>query len=360
MLWFSLIILFPYLYLILRIYRALHKIIPFSPTNASGIFVSVIVACRNEAEKIPFLLDDLAAQNYDHGSFELIVIDDNSTDDTFNSVSGYNKIKNLKIIRNKGNGKKSAIRTGIEISTGELIVTTDADCRTGPGWINSIVSFYISNKPGMIICPVSTGSGKGFFNKFQELDFLSLQGITAGTASAGIPVMCNGANLAYPKEVYERHAGNLHEELISGDDVFLLHSIRKEKGTRILWLESEEAMVTTETTDGLMAFLHQRSRWLSKAGSYVDKWTQVLGVVTFFAVSLQALMMLAGFFNHDFLIIYAASVVLKSVPDLAIVVNTCTRYRKRNLIKWFLPAQMVYPFYVLAVAFLSLKGRDRW
>ncbi len=228
--WLALILLIPYLYLLLKIYFSLRKIRPYIPPESSDVFVSVIVACRNEEKNLPPLLSDIAAQNYNPDLFEVIIIDDNSTDTTFKIASCFTGIKNLKIINNSGSGKKNAIKTGVEACQGELVITTDADCRVGIGWINTITSFYAGNKPGMIICPVELKGGRGFFQRFQELEFLSLQGVTAGTAAAGNPVMCNGANLSFSKEAYQKYSGNLHDEKVSGDDVFLLHNIKQEKG----------------------------------------------------------------------------------------------------------------------------------
>ena len=355
--WLILIVIIPYLYFLLKIQAGLASIKPFHPDEKTEIFISVIVACRDEERRLPFLLSDISGQNYNPDMFELIIVDDNSSDSTFKVATGFRSVKNLKVLKNNGSGKKKALRTGVEASEGTLIITTDADCRTGKNWLTTIVSFYAGNKPEMIICPVKLESGKGFFLRFQELEFLSLQGITAGTSISRNPVMCNGANLAFLKESYLRYADSLHDELSSGDDVFLLHSIKKDPGRNILWLESDQALVTTQNADTLSSFLRQRARWISKAGAYKDLFTQVLAIVTFVTISVQLLLITFGLFFPGLLWVFAAFFALKSIPDFLILFNTTWRYEERSLLKWFIPSQLVYPVYVLAIFLYFLRHK---
>lgn len=328
--WIALILLIPYMFLLLKIYMSLRKIQPYHPHKTSDVFVSVIVACRNEEKNLHSLLSDLAAQDYNPGLFEVIIIDDNSTDSTIKIASGYTGIKNLKVLSNPGAGKKKLIKTGIEACIGELVITTDADCRMGIKWMKTISSFYSEHRPQMILGPVAIEGTKGFFNRFQELEFLSLQGVTAGTAVDRNPVMCNGANLAFTKEVYNLSSANLHEEKVSGDDIFLLHSIKGKKGNKILWLESPDALATSETSKTLSSFLQQRARWISKAGSYNDRYTQILAIVTFVTILLELFLLISVFFNPLFLIVLLAGFLLKSLPDFLILRNTTIRYKKRT------------------------------
>ena len=120
----------------------------------------------------------------------MIIVDDNSTDKTSEIAEGYAGISNLITVNNKGKGKKQALRTGISAAQGNLIITTDADCTMGKNWIRTIASFYEKYKPDLIICPVKIKSSTGFLGKFSELEFMSLQGITAGTAALQEKRLC--------------------------------------------------------------------------------------------------------------------------------------------------------------------------
>ncbi|MCU0454685.1 MAG: glycosyltransferase, partial [Bacteroidales bacterium] len=171
--WLVLILLVPYIFLLLRIYNSLKKLKAFTPVQDPGVFVSVVVACRNEEKDLPGLLSGLTAQDYDPDLFEVILVDDNSDDSTWQIASGYTGIRHFKPLKNTLRGKKYAINAGIKAGSGELIVTTDADCRHAGSWLRTIASLYSEKKPEMIICPVEMRGSPGFIQRFQELEFLS-------------------------------------------------------------------------------------------------------------------------------------------------------------------------------------------
>ncbi|TAL59026.1 MAG: glycosyltransferase [Bacteroidetes bacterium] len=352
--WLPAILILPYLFLLIKIYRSLLKVKPFEVTADPSTFISVIVPCRNEQQKLPILLNCISEQSYPGKLFEVIIVDDNSSDRTKEEITGSERFVNIKSIYNKGIGKKQALRTGINASSGNLIVTTDADCIMGKNWFRTIAAYYEKNIPDMIICPVQIGPGTGFFRSFQELEFLSLQGITAGSASAGRGTMCNGANLAFTREAYLNNEYNLHFEIASGDDIFLLHSLKKQTRSKILWLESYEALVTARSVTTFVHYLKQRKRWISKAITYTDRETTVLGIVTFVTIILQATYLVAALISKEFLPVFLTIFILKSVPDFLILQNTSCRYGRGKLMNWFFPAQIIYPFYVLSVVFYSL------
>jgi poly-beta-1,6-N-acetyl-D-glucosamine synthase len=353
MYWLPAILILPYFFLLLKISSNLRKIKPFPVTSAPSTFVSVIIACRNEQERLPALLESLSGQDYPNELFEVIIVDDNSSDKTFIIASEFKSNFSIRVLKNNGAGKKAAISTGINSSGGELIVTTDADCTFRCGWITNIAAYFEINHPDIIISPVKLGGNGGFFSRFQELEFLGLQGITAGTAASGNGIMCNGANLAYTREAYLRNKGNLRSDINSGDDVFLLHSLKKESGSKILWLESREALVTSKTSSTLTSFLSQRRRWITKWNTYNDSYTIIIGLITFIAVLGQLFMSLAIFFNFSIIAPLVAGLILKSVPDFLILRNTTARYGETKLMRWFIPAQLVYPFYVAGVVLYS-------
>jgi len=215
--------------------------------------VSVVVACKNEKTRIPQLLESLLAQNYQN--FELIIIDDNSTDDTILEIEKYGqKLKNMLICKATGNGKKDALKQGILLAKGELIITTDADCITPPNWIETILNFQAKNNSDLIVCPTVLLETKNLFSRIQKLEFTSLIITSAGSAKMGMPILCNGANLAFKKNAWIKSQGELHQEELSGDDIFLLQSINK-RGGRIMFLKSKQALVKTRGAETISKFI---------------------------------------------------------------------------------------------------------
>jgi cellulose synthase/poly-beta-1,6-N-acetylglucosamine synthase-like glycosyltransferase len=357
--WLPAILILPYFILLLNLYRSLLRIKPFKSSAYPNVFVSLVVACRNEEKHLPSLLYDIAQQGYPKQLFEVIVIDDHSTDSTFDIADKFSGINNITTLNNRGKGKKQALRTGIDTAKGELIITTDADCRMGTDRIRSIASFFERNIPDMIICPVKLESTSTVLGRLQELEFMSLQGITAATAISGSATMCNGANLAFTRDAYLLHSANLHDEINSGDDIFLLHSLKHESGSKILWMESQEAIITTEAASGLGSFIKQRSRWISKGRAYRDRNTIILSSVTFLAVILQFSFLIGALIQPALITVFLSVLILKSVPDFLILEDTCRRYGKRKLLWWFVPAQLLYPFYVLSVVIYPvISGRE--
>jgi glycosyltransferase involved in cell wall biosynthesis len=358
--WILLIFVIPYVFILANIFLQLKKIQPCNHSDNAGEFISVIVPCRNAAEHLPGFIKCIRNQNYDSDLFELIIIDDNSDDPSYIPDSEHSSLKNLKVLKNEGRGKKKAIMTGVSASAGSYIITTDADCLPGEKWLSTIAASIQDSRPDMLICPVMLESKPGFFNIFQELEFLGLQGITAGTAVAKRPVMCNGANLVFKKETYLVNVNNLHPEILSGDDIFLLHSLKKNHNNNIKWLESEDTVMITASSATFKDYINQRNRWISKAGAYSDRDTIILGLVTFIAVLTQIVTLLTGIFRPELLLVFAATVLLKSFPDYLILGNTCKRYGKAQLMKWFLPCQLIYPFYVAAVVVRSVFPGSDW
>jgi len=176
-------------------------------------------------------LQSILQNNYPPSLFEIIVADDFSTDKTAEIVESFCKeYSNVKLLRMQdkisykiNSYKKKAIETGIAESSFEWIVTTDADCLVSSEWL-SLLDAYIQKTHSLFVAaPVMFISTKSFLGIFQSLDFISLQGITAASVSAGIHSMCNGANLAYEKKTFYAVNGFAGiDNIASGDDMLLM------------------------------------------------------------------------------------------------------------------------------------------
>jgi len=191
--------------------------------------ISVIIPARNEEENIGHLLQALQKQTYPSNSFETIVINDQSDDNTVEVVKQFKGVILFELDSDPVNSyKKKAIEQGINAASGKLIITTDADCIPPPPWIETIVSFYEEKKSAFIAAPVIFQHDSSLVQIFQALDFLVLQGITGASVYKKIHSMCNGANVTYQKEVFEQVKGfEGVDNIASGDDMLLMHKIWK-------------------------------------------------------------------------------------------------------------------------------------
>ncbi len=347
--------------------------------------VSILIPARNEENNITDLLSNLIHQNYPGKLFEIIVIDDHSTDQTASMVnkfisgqkaslslySGTDKNDkagqwvSIKLIRIKGENqarayKKKAIRTAIEKSSGNLIITTDADCIPGKNWISSIVSLYETKRPKMIVGPVSFHWENTFFQKIQSLEFLSLIAITAGAIKTGHPIMCNGANLAYEKQAFFDVGGFGIDRFSSGDDVFLLHRIRKHFGNNSVWfLKSRKAIVYTEALKTLQEFFDQRIRWASKNKGY-DIKTLVISFTVYMMNMLLLGAVLISLFHPAFWQTTVYIIIVKYIIDLPIVLGIGKFAKKMDMFIYTVPLIVIYPVYIILAGALGIVSSYEW
>ncbi len=332
--------------------------------------ISVVVAARNESCRIRGMLESIAQQDYPKNLFEVILVDDHSKDDTAGMINTFMEKHPdlpLKLFRNAGThnprGKKHALKAGIKKARGHYILTTDADCIMGKGWLSSMASVISCQEPEMIIGPVMISGEKGFFQKLQALEFLSLQGSTGGAAALSEPIMCNGANLAFNKEVFFDTNGyeqNLH--LASGDDMFLMHRIKENKNSKIVYLKDPRAIVFTMPEQGLKPFFRQRGRWAGKFKAYSDRFT----FWTALAVGLFSLLLVIGLISlpwQEPIVRWAVAGawLFKGLVDFPLIFSAAVFFKKKDLMPYFLPAFLFYPFYVTGsiVSGISLKGHWR-
>lgn len=323
-----------------------------------SINISVIVACRDEENSIGRLIQALLVQTYT--SFELIIVNDHSNDNTVEIISkSLDGFRNAKLIHAAEFGKKNAIKEGVLSAVGNFIVTTDADCVPGPEWLKTISDFQMDRSPDLIIGPVQLIENQTLFSKIQALEFLSLIVSGAGASGVGMPIMCNGANLAFRKEIWLDSQHFFKENEISGDDIFLLHSVKRKKG-KILFLKSVNAIVKTDGAESLAAFFKQRRRWTSKAGSYDDWQTILVAIIIFILSLLQITTLILSFFDFKFFMVLLVLFVIKFVIDLILLHSVQTFFKIKNIFKNSFILSLFYPFYILYTTFSTffLKSKS--
>lgn len=323
--------------------------------------VSIVIALRDEAENIPQLTRMLKYQNYPKALMEILFVDDHSTDTTMEAIHFFMKGETgYQVMPNEGTGKKDALLCGYKRSAGDLIITTDADCSFGEGWISSMVSFFEKEKPGLIIGPVILNDGKGIFQDLQALEFLGLTGTSGGSAGAGRPVLCNGANLAFNSKKIVPDSEMILANVASGDDLFLLHSVKKMTGLKVLFLKTPQAIVTSESQPDLKSFLNQRKRWTSKSRAYRDFDTITTATIVYLINLLLLLSLILTLAIPQSILAFIGLFSVKSIADLLFIHPIAGFFRKKQLLKYFLILQVIYFIYVPVIPIVGMMGKYSW
>ena len=344
--------------------RAWNQVPVYDIDDVKDVKVSVIIAVRNEEMNISDLVTLLGSQGFPKALFEVIFVDDHSEDNTLNILKGVNSEHLSLIILQLPDGissKKKAIEYGIRSANGELIITTDADCRMGPLWIKSYASCYKKTGAKFIAAPVIMETHNSFRDIFQSLDFIAMQAITGASVHKRFHTMCNGANLAYTKMAFiEANGFEGIDEIPSGDDMLLMHKIYSMHPDKVLYMKNKEAIVTTHPETSWKNFIHQRIRWASKAAKYDDKRIlPVLLIVYLFNLCFLALFM-AGFWNYNYWLYFLAAWVLKTLVEFPLFWSVADFFNKRWAIKFFFFFQPLHIFYTIISGLFGQFGKYEW
>lgn len=341
------------------------KIKPFQQKHEKpGTFVSIIIAARNEEEKIAKTITDILAQSYPKALFELIIIDDHSTDGTANIVKSFAGVKLIELRASKvlNSYKKMAIQTAIGEAQGDLIVTTDADCRMGSGWLSEIVAYYETTGCKMISSPVAYFEEKSVFEQLQSLEFAYLIGLGASTIGNKNPSTCNGANLAYEKKAFFEVGGFKGiDDLASGDDELLLHKMAAIYGDKIGFLKNRQAVVYTHAKPTLGEFIQQRRRWASKSTRYKDKSVIILGIsIWLFNVSIIVNALLAIFFASATLPFLIFQLAAKVLTEFVFLYHMMAFFKRKALLWWLPLLNVLHVIYFIYIGIAGNSGKYNW
>jgi cellulose synthase/poly-beta-1,6-N-acetylglucosamine synthase-like glycosyltransferase len=334
---------------------------------SSDFKVSVIIPVRNEAAGIGVLLEDLRQQSLSGQHFEVIIVDDASNDNTAEIVTDYKQHHslNLRLLSLADvpvkSPKKRAITEALKVAKGQLIVTTDGDCRVGERWLERIVQTYLQTGAKFISGPVTFLEEKTGFDVFQTIEFASLIGTGACLLEAQYPTMCNGANLAYERAAFEEVGGYAGvDHIASGDDEFLLQKIHLRYGNRICFLKHRDVVVRTQPQENWPSFYRQRVRWAGKwaVNGRVATIAVALFVVLVNGITLLTLAFAVGESMENFGI--NTILIIKFLPEF-LFLSLIIRFLSKNRLLAYIPlVQLFYPFYVLFFGLAAQRKGYEW
>jgi cellulose synthase/poly-beta-1,6-N-acetylglucosamine synthase-like glycosyltransferase len=323
--------------------------------------VTVMVAARNEEEKIALTIQDILAQDYPKHLTEIVFADDHSTDRTAAIIRSYagQGVKILQMNEDKplNSYKKKAITEIINLASGELMVATDADCRMGPRWLSSIVNYYETKQPLMIASPVTFFEETNLFENLQTLEFYYLVGMGAAFIGNNRASTCNGANLAYRRDIFFEVDGFKGiDDLASGDDELLLQKVAERYPGRIAFLKLRDAIVYTHAKKTLAEFISQRRRWASKSVKYKDK--KIVAVVVgiwLFNISLLVNAALS-FYSIAFFKLFITQFALKFIFETMFLLPIASFFKRPRLASLLI---VISPAHIIYFVYVGLMGNKR-
>ena len=367
-----LLVFLPGLYIIwlIVIYIAWKKIPEAESDQEINAKIAVVIPVRNEESGIGQLLSDLDRQDYPSRLIRVHVIDDGSEDSTpgivrqMQSKVKYNLDYRLMVESKESparySRKKEAIAEIVKTTSAGIILQTDGDCRVGTQWISSMVSGFVHPDTHFIAGPVIYYNINSSADQFLQLDISSLGVVSASMIALGIPVMANGANMAYRKDAFITaggYAGNF--QIASGDDTFLMHSIGRKFPDSVKFLRNSAGVVRTAPPGTWREFLHQRIRWAGK-WKYHSYWGIKWLAVFIFLVHLDLVGLIGwsvyeGKFSH-ITILLSLRIFLEWK-----VLNAYLNFAgMRMSIPAFLTASMLYPLYAVIFGILSNTVTFTW
>lgn len=318
--------------------------------NGCSTKVVVIVVFKNEEERLRVLLSAMANQSYK--SFQLILVNDHSSDESLQVIEFMRHLlPPINLIQASGHGKKNGLKEALDSTDAELILTTDADCKPVSMWVETMLDFYRCYNSDLILAPVKFSRSDNMFQKLQQVEFISLVASTLGATGISAPIMANGANMAFTHKAWTQ-IESLKPNYSSGDDMFLLHGVKKNNG-KINFIKSRNALVYTEAADSVRGFLQQRQRWTSKASGYTDFDSILTAIIVFlinFAIVASAAL---AFVDIQYLQYCVLLIVAKFSVDYGFLLLCNRFFGITNLFAKSILIAIPYPFYIL---FTSLTG----
>ena len=331
--------------------------------NSKELTVSVIVAARNEEKNIGDLLEDLSQQTYQREKLQIIIADDRSTDNTWEIINNYIKksdnFTGVKIskLSTTMTPKKHALTKAIEKSSGEIIISTDADCRVPNTWIESIVETFDEETGVVIGYSKIDVNPECFFFHYQSIDFLSLMTANAGTLGWGNAWTGSGQNIAYRRSDFDKINGfNPVSDKISGDDFYLVQAISKI--TKVKYNTNPNGFVQTKPSANIGKFVSQRIRWASNTKKLfnTDYFFLLFLFINLFTNTILLLALLLKPYWQFLPMLFG----IKFLFDTVVLFYGSKLFKTKIKISTYLVWSLLQPIYTPILGIFSMVGKFRW
>ena len=322
--------------------------------------ITVVIPVRNEEKHIGRLIKNFKSQNYPSNLFELVFINDHSTDGTLSvleahlgksdiDINVFNMVGEL-----EGWGKRSALSLGLKKSKGEIICFTDGDTEHGPDFLAGYATAFQEPQVQFVSAPVYLNTNNSFFNDIQVLEFSSLVIVGAAAINWNFPVLCNGANIGFRKEAFLKTGAFKGEtRTVSGDDLVVMGKIRTMYPNGIRFLKNPEAIVHTEPLSNWRDFINQRFRWAGKWNAMGSTPLKLLALYVFFTHVVFIISIFSLMFNWVTPSLILLLIGVKFLAEFLLFREAYKFAGKRLRLNAFIIASVLYPFYAVIFGVLS-------
>jgi biofilm PGA synthesis N-glycosyltransferase PgaC len=329
----------------------------YSPST----FITVILPVRNEEKNIAVCLESLDGINYPKSLFEILLIDDYSTDRTKAIAEQFAKLMpNLRLIDNEAEGKKAAITLGIKSAKGEIIATTDGDCIVPEKWLANIAEEFEKSDAVFVAGPVGYKKRTNIFRDLLQIEQIMLQIISGGAMKMGFPLMCSGANLAYKKQFFADCGGYENDRFASGDDMMLMLKAKNLHKEKLRFITKKNSIVLTNPAGNLAESIQQRSRWISKFSAYRSGLTGIMGILVFLANFMLLALGLVSLWDEAIFRVFLSALTGKMLIDLLLLSLAVPFFREPRLLLLSPSGEVFYPFLALFSTLARLTGTFSW
>jgi len=312
---------------------------------------SIIIPYHNEESRITRLLKSLSHLNYNRNLYEIIFVNDHSTDATTQKILE-SKLQNCICINSIGFGKKNAMFEGLKLSKNKYVIFVDADTTVKKDFLQGWNLFIQNNSDKKFFFGNVFLNKNNAFTFFQQLEFAALQATGIASAQLKKAVVGSATNMCVEKDFLKTIFSKIKFDIPSGDDMFLLFEAKKKDSNVIAWNYLYSASVHTTGEKSFIKFLKQRIRWLGKSKFYNDIATIFTGLLVFLANA----SIIFPFFLEKFPDVFLFLFFIKVLSEFSLLfVYKIFVYKslKINFLS-FLPFAFLYPFYVVILFPLSV------
>ncbi|MEJ2103737.1 MAG: glycosyltransferase [Ignavibacteriaceae bacterium] len=329
------------------------------PVNISdNLNISVIISARNERENVNTIIDAINNLMYPVEDYEVILVDDNSTDDTFEELkkksSGTENISVTQLSLTGQSGKRNALTFGINQAKFPFILITDADCRPQSNWLKAYSEKFLLGYD-MLFGIAPFYKRKNLVSKISCFENFRNSLVAFSMASIGLPYTAAARNFGFTKRAFKEIEGYSNtKDTLSGDDDLLLREAVKRK-MKIGVVTEEGSFVYSETKNTFKEYFQQRARHTQTSFFYLKKHQFILSCwhLTNLILLLSPLLM---FVEPLIGILFPA----KLLADFIVTKSTQKEFGYKFSIVEIFSLQILYEIFLI-IHFLNARfGKIKW